>query len=205
MRQKNPSATEHLALISVVHGVLVSELFEALVSAKESGKAKCQALNVEFRGTIKGKAVFLITKESAVIGQFRVEEDLLLKKDIHFDNWMISDKVRRKMGKQKKESRFTEVQDLRKGMRKVNLEAEVLETLPPASICTRYGNIATITNALIADRTGSVKLCLWNEQEPPVRIGDTVQIKNASVLVYKGERQLHLGKGGPLSVLNNAR
>ncbi len=202
MREKTQKTTEHLALMSIKQEVPVSDLFNAIVSARENGKSKCQALNVEFRGNIKREAVFLVTNKYVIVGQFRVEEDFLLRKNIRFDDWMDSDKVRRQIKRQKLKKLSTLVQDLRKGMRKVNLEAEVLETLPPARVCTRYGNNATVTNALITDGTGSVKLCIWNEQELFVRAGDTIQIKNAAVLFYKGERQLHLGKNGTLSVLN---
>jgi ssDNA-binding replication factor A large subunit len=60
-----------------------------------------------------------------------------------------------------------------------------------------------VTNAWIADETGKIKLCLWNEQADFVTVGDTVQIKNASVSTFKGERQLRLGKTGIVSVLQS--
>jgi replication factor A1 len=93
------------------------------------------------------------------------------------------------------------VQDLRHGMKKVNVEAEVLETPKASVVYTRYGNTAMVTNAWIADETGKVKLCLWNEQAGYINTGDTIQIKNASVTAFKGERQLCLGKTGTISVL----
>ena len=86
-------------------------------------------------------------------------------------------------------------------MKKVNVEAEVLETPKPSIVHTRYGNSAMVTNAWIADETGKIKLCLWNEQASSITIGDTIQIKNASVSTFKGERQLCLGKIGTISVL----
>jgi replication factor A1 len=93
------------------------------------------------------------------------------------------------------------VQDLRHGMKKVTVEAEVLETPKPSLVHTRYGNSAMVTNAWIADETGKVKLCLWNEQASYITLGDFIQIKNASVTAFKGERQLCLGKTGTVSVL----
>lgn len=204
VRQKDPGIVEHLALLSVKHRVYVSELFKALVLAREHGRAICQALAVEYRGSINKKAIFLITKERLVVGQFRVPEEFLLRKDIRFESWMGTDKVRKQIDKQKQDSKLsTLVQDLRHGMKKVNLEAEVLETLAPSRVYTQYGNSATVTNALIGDETGKVKLCLWNEQASIVNIGDRVQIKNASVSTYKGEKQLRLGKTGTVIVIQN--
>jgi replication factor A1 len=60
-----------------------------------------------------------------------------------------------------------------------------------------------VTNAWIADETGKIKLCLWNEQANSIATGDTIQIKNASVSTFKGERQLGLGKKGTISVLQS--
>jgi ssDNA-binding replication factor A large subunit len=88
-------------------------------------------------------------------------------------------------------------------MKKVNVEAEVLETPTPSLVNTRYGNRAMITNAQIADETGKIKLCLWNEEAGYVAVGDIIQVKNASVSAFKGERQLCLGKNGTVNVLTN--
>jgi hypothetical protein len=207
MRQKQPTAMiEHLALLSVKHSIFLAELFQSLVTARENGKTQVQTLKVEYRGSVKQEAIFLITKGPKVIGQFRVKEEFLQRKNIQFENWMNSDKIRKQIDRQKTDLNLsTLIQNLRHGMKKVNLEAEVLETSVPARVYTQYGNSATVTNALIGDETGQVKLCLWNEQANFVTTGDTVQIKNATVSTYKGERQLRLGKSGTVSVLNHAK
>ena len=194
---------EELAFLSVKQGIYLAELYQSMVAAREKGKTTCQNLTIEYRGSVKDEAIFLITKESSVIVQFRVEEEFLLRKDICFENWMDTDKIRRQMNRQNTSKLSTLVQDLRHGMKKVNLEAKVLETPTPSTVQTRYGNSARVTNAWIADETGKIKLCLWNEQVDSVTVGDTVQIKNASVSTFKGERQLRLGKTGTLSVLQN--
>jgi hypothetical protein len=207
MRQKQPNAViEHLALLSVRHGVYLAELFEALVSAREHRKTMCQALTIEYRGNVRQEAIFLITKESAVIGQFRVDEDFLQRKNICFEYWMDTDKVRRQIDRRKTALNVpTLIQNLRHGMKKVNLKAEVLDMSTSARVYTQYGNSAMITNALIGDETGKVKLCLWNEQADFLSTGDTVQIKNASISTYKGEKQVRLGKGGTVSILDRTK
>jgi len=193
---------EYLAFLSVRQGIYLSELYQAIVAAREKGKTTCQNLLVEYRCTVKNDAIFLITKDAKVIVQFRVAEEFLQRKDICFENWMNSDKIRKQMNRQNTSAKLSVlVQDLRHGMKKVNLEAKVLETPTPSTVQTRYGNSAKVTNAWIADETGKIKLCLWNEQVDFVNVGDTVQIKNASVSTFKGERQLRLGKTGTVSVL----
>ena len=194
---------ETLAFLSVKHNIYVAELFEALVSAKEQGKTTCQDLKVEYRGCINSECVFLITKFTSVIGQFRVPEEFLLRKNICFENWMDTDKIRKQIGRRQNTGPrlCTLIQDLRHGMKKVNLEAEVLETAVPSIVYTHYGNSAKVTNVWIADETGKVRLCLWNEQSNSVSVGDMVQIKNATVSTFKGERQLRLGKTGTVTIL----
>jgi replication factor A1 len=204
LNRKKPTITEHLAFLSVKHCVYLAELFQALVSAREIGKSVCMDLRVEYRGSIDDEAIFLITKDNNVVVQFRVAEEFLLKKDMPFESWMDTDKIRKQMSRQNLAPRLsTLVQDLRHGMKKVNVEAEVLETPKPSLVHTQYGNSAMLTNAWIADETGKIKLCLWNEQANSVAEGDTIQIKNAAVSTFKGERQLRLGKTGTINVLQN--
>ena len=204
MNQKKPTIIEHLAFLSVKYSVQLSELFHALVTAREQGTATCENLTVEYRGNIRKEEIFLITKDRKVIVQFRIAQEILLQKDMRFECWMNTDKIRKQIAKNNCGPNIsTMVQDLRHGMKKVNVEAEVLETPKPSVVYTRYGNTAMVTNAWIADETGKVKLCLWNEQAGYINIGDTIQIKNASVTAFKGERQLCLGKNGTISVLQS--
>ena len=173
-----------------------------MLVAREKGKTTCQNLTVEYRGSLKDEAIFLITKETKVIVQFRVEEELL-RKNISFENWVYTDEIRKQMNRQVAPKLSMMVQDLRHGMKKVNLEAKVLETAKPSVVQTRYGNSARVTNAWIADKTGKIKLCLWNEQADLLTVGDTVQIKGASVSTFKGERQLRLGKTAIVNVVQS--
>lgn len=198
MNQRRTTIAEHLAFLSVKYSVNLSELFQSLVAARKNGTASCENLTVEYRGSIGREAIFLITKDNKVIVQFRIAEEFLQRKEICFERWMDSDKIRRQISKQNSQTNSTRIQDMRHGMKKVNLEAKVIETSEPQLVHTQYGNMAKVTNALIADETGKIKLCLWNGQADSVTVGDTIQIKNASVAIYKGERQLRLGKTGGL-------
>jgi hypothetical protein len=202
LNRKKPAIMDNLAFISVRHGVFLSELFKAMVLAREQKSAICQNLIVKYRGNIKNEAIFLITKDNSVVSQFRVPEEFLLNKEVCFESWMDTEKIRKLVNRQNIAPRLsTMVQDLRHGMKKVNLEAEVIETLTPSFVHTRYGNSATITNAWIADETGKIKLCLWNEQANLISAGDTIQIKNASISTYKDEKQIRLGKNGTICLL----
>jgi ssDNA-binding replication factor A large subunit len=139
-----------------------------------------------------------------VVVQFRVPEEFLVRKNICFESWLDTDKIRRQVAKQNANLDSICIQNLRHGMKKVNLKAEILETQKPVLVNTQYGNRVMLTNALIADETGKVKLCLWGEQTYFPAVGDMVQITHGSVRIFKGERQLSLGRSGTCSILQSS-
>ena len=201
LNHKEPIIIEHLAFLSVKYNVYLSELYRALVSARGIGKSICEDLTVEYRGIINDQAVFLITRANIVVVQFRVAEDFLVRKNISFESWLDTDKIRRQVAKQNLGFDLTFIQNLRRGMKKVNLKAEVLEIKEPQIVNTQFGNRVKVTDVWIADETGKVKLCLWGEQVNFAVVGDMVQIKGASVRTFKGEKLLSLGRYGTLSIL----
>jgi replication factor A1 len=201
LNHKEPIIIEHLAFLSVKHSVCLSELYRALVSARGIGKSICGDLTVEYRGIINDHAVFLITKANKVVAQFPVAQEFLFRKNISFESWLDTDKIRKQVAKRNLAINSTLIHNLRHGMKKVNLKAEVLETQKPQLIHTQYGNSVMLTNAWISDETGKVKLCLWGEHAYSPVVGDIVQIKHASVRTFMGERQLSLGRIGTLSIL----
>ena len=198
MRRKK-SAGEYLACISAKYEVDPDALFCALLSAGENRKSRCGNLSIECRGKTKGKIIFLITEDSEVIAQFPVSEKFLSQQGNPIGDFMETDRVRKHIAKKNKFAASRSIQDLRAGMNHVNLKAKVLEVTQPKHVVTRYGNLASLAKALIADETGKIKLCLWNEQIDSVAAGDTIQIENARTSTFRGERQLSLGKKGTLN------
>ncbi len=205
MRQKKSTLGEHLALLSVKYNVYPNEVFQAMVLAKRNERAHCGNLAVEYRGKLKGETIFLITKDNDVVAQFRVEEQFLLRKDNPFESWMSTEKIKKKIAKQNTESIYTHVRDLRAGMKRVNLRVDVLELPKPSQVHTQFGNTVLVVNAVVGDETGKVKLCLWEGQIGQINAGDSIEVKNGQVCVFRGEKQLRLGKNGLLNVLNAAK
>ena len=198
MRHKK-SAGEYLACLSAKYEVDPDALFYALLSAGENRKSRCGNLSIECRGKTKGKIIFLITEDSEVIAQFPVSENFLARQGNPIRNFMETDRVRKHIVKKNRSAASRSIRDLRAGMSHVSLKAKVLEVTQPKHVVTRYGNLASLAKALIADETGKIKLCLWNEQIDSVAAGDTIQIENARTSTFRGERQLSLGKKGTLN------
>jgi replication factor A1 len=190
---------EYLAFLSVKYEVDPDKLFHALISAEENQKSRCGNLSIECRGKTQDKAIFLIMKDSRVVAQFPVSREFLLERSNPIKNLMKIDMIRRHLIRKNKGAHSLPIRDLRTGMSQVNLKAKVLEIPKPKLVFTRFGNYASVANALIADETGTIKLCLWNEQINSISIGDTIQIGNARTSTFRGERQLNIGKKGTLS------
>ncbi len=185
------------------HNVDADELFQALLSAGETGQAKCDHLSVECRGKKNGKVIFLVTDGSEVVAQLPVSEQFLSREGNPIMNHMSSGLALEYSNRQVDSDRLWSIQDLRVGMKRVNLKAEVLKVSKPRHLVTRYGNNACLAKALVTDGTGEIKICLWNETVDAVSEGDMVQVGNARVTAFRGEKQLSLGKTGTLEVIEN--
>jgi replication factor A1 len=199
MRKKTSSTNEYLAFLSAKYDVDPDRLFYALVLAEESKKSVCGDLSIEWRGETRDKVMFLILASSKVVAQLSVFKEFLLEKGHPIRDFMETDKIRRFITKRARQSNGLQIRDLRSGMAQVCLKAKVLEIPKPVLVYTRYGNYASVANALIADETGTIRLCLWNEQIQSISAGDTIQIENARASTFKGQRQLNIGRKGLLS------
>ena len=199
-RHKNLPLGEYLAFLSVKFSVNPDEFFQALTSLKEPKKIRCGSLLIEFRGMIGNERIFLMTRESAVVGQFRVPESFLLGEFNPIKSFMDCDRIRRFLAKKAVAVQSGFIGGLSVGMKHVTLSAKVLEVQKPASVFTRYGETVSVTNAMIGDETGTIKLCLWDTQIQIISKGDTIHIKNARAFAFKGEKQLRLERNGTISV-----
>jgi Single-stranded DNA binding protein Ssb-like, OB fold len=204
LRQKTSSTSEYLAFLSAKYEVDPDRLFYALTMAEVSKKSVCGDLSIEWRGETRDKVMFLILANSKVVAQLSVFKEFLLEKGHPIRDFMETDKIRRFITKRARQSYGLQIRDLRSGMAQVCLKAKVLEIPKPSLVYTRYGNYASVANALIADETGTIRLCLWNEQIQSISAGDTIQIENARASTFKGQRQLNIGRKGLLSSVDES-
>jgi len=188
----------YLALLSTKYGVDPDKLFQALILAGENQESRCENLSIECRGKLKNSVIFLIMEDSRVVAQFPIPTDFLLSQNNPIKDFMKIDRVQKYTAKRENNSRHLLIKDLRAGMRQVNLMAKVLEIPTPRVVVTKFGNYASVAHALIADETGAIKLCLWNDQINSVASGDIIKIENARISTFRGEMQLSLGKAGTL-------
>jgi hypothetical protein len=196
------SINDYLYFLSVKYEVDVDNLFNGLVGARENHEVSCGKLMIQCRQKARDHDVFLITNGYQVVAQFFIPKYFLDQ-----PNQMKELKLAhlfRKASKQGISENPKNIGDLRYGMKRIKIRARVVDIPKATLVFTRFGEYAHVSNALIADETGTIKLCLWNEKIKEVSANSVVQIENASVTKFRGENQLRLGKTGRLSVIENA-
>ena len=193
-----PSPSDYLAFLSIKHEVGSDELFKALVSAAEHQKSQCGSLTIECRLNSGKDRSFLFQKDSRVIAQFPIPETYLLHTTNPMKDMPKTELIRRQLTRKKRINRSLPIRDLQAGMTQINLKARVVEIPERKLVYTRFGNYANVSNVLIADETGTIRLCLWNDQIDSVAEGDTIQLQNARMSAFKGQKQLNIGRTGTL-------
>ncbi len=201
--KKKTSTSEYLAFLSAKYEVDPDEFFNAFNLAGERKKSTCGELSIERRGETHDTVMFMILANSKVVAQFSITKEFLLEKGHPIRDYMQTDSIRRYLAKKARRSLDFAIGDLQSGMTRIHLKARVLEISKTNVVCTRYGNSASVANALIADETGTIKLCLWNEQIRCISVGDDIQIQNARTSTFKGQRQLNIGRTGSVSNISN--
>ena len=94
------------------------------------------------------------------------------------------------------------INELRDGMRRIEVEAKVIQKSETREVRSRYTNETyRVADATIEDETGTITLTLWNEQIDQVKAGMKVHIENGWVGEFQGEPQLTTGKFGKLEVV----
>ncbi len=201
MRNK-VSIAEYLYFLSVKYEVDYDQLVEGLIRARQNQEARCGKLLIECRQKEMACNVFLITNDNKVVGQFPVPE-YFLDQPNHTEDQTGSHLLRRLVTRAIPE-KPKHIRDLRFGMKRIDIKARVLDVPEARVVRTRYGDYARVTNALIGDETGAIKLCLWNERGDDVLVDSVVQITNANVTKFRGENQLTLTRNARLSMVESA-
>lgn len=87
--------------------------------------------------------------------------------------------------------------DLKEGLDNVSVKGRVISVEDPKVIQTRRGP-RRISEAVIGDESGRVKVTLWGRHAGSLEEGDAVEIKGAWTTSYRGEVQLNVGYKGEI-------
>ena len=197
---KDGRILEYLARIAVKHEVDSDELFNCIVEAWDNNEAECQKLAISCRKKAKDSAIFLFTKGQKVVGQFSIPTTILQGNN-RIESYVRTMQLKRASSVKSVEGENVQIKDLKAGMRKVSLRAEVVEKPEPKMVYTRYGTTPSVSNVLIKDETGSIRMSLWNQQINMISKGDLVHIENGKVANFRGELQLRIARNGSVNVI----
>lgn len=98
------------------------------------------------------------------------------------------------------EERVRKISSLKEGEDNVTVEVRVLETREPKVIETRRGP-RTISEAIVGDETGRIKLTLWGKHAGTLQEGQAVRVSGAWTTSYRGDVQLNVGYKGTIEEL----
>ncbi len=93
--------------------------------------------------------------------------------------------------------------DLKPGMENVHVVVRVLKADGPKVIRTKAGE-RTISEALVGDETGKVKLTLWGRMAGSISEGDVIEITGGWTSVFKNEVQLNVGGHGKVDKVDSS-
>jgi replication factor A1 len=197
-KYKDKRILAYLAKIAVKNKVNSHEFFHAILEAWHHKECQCKSLTIWCRKKMQESAIFLFTVGNRVIGQFPIPITILKGKN-QLGEYMSS--IAAKVSAKEREVVNPKIEDLKVGMNNINLRTTVVEIPKPVMVYSRWGAEAYVSNVLVADNTGSIRLSLWNQQIFTVSQGDEIQIEKGRVRSYRGEPQLRLGRQGSFSVV----
>jgi len=93
------------------------------------------------------------------------------------------------------------VGELTSTSRAVNVIAKTVSKSEVRNIAAgRDGAPHRVSDALVGDDTGCVYLTLWDDNIEKVKEGDTVNVKNGYINLFRGNMRLNVGRYGTLEI-----
>ena len=91
------------------------------------------------------------------------------------------------------------IAELNEDLKRIIVEGEIIEKAIAREVRSRQmWKTLIVTEATFKDDSGDIVLMMWNEQIKQGQVGDKVRIENGYFKVYRGMRQLNIGKVGKL-------
>jgi len=197
-------ALEYLIRLSMKHQIDPTEFFNAFVDAWKNGKTLCRGLTIQYRTKKNDSCVFLVTENHNVVAQFPIQEEVFKEPNPldRFDFLRESiNRVSVMKARKVPKSGHMHIEDLQVGMKAVSLKARVTEISKPKLVLTRLNGYALFANATISDKNSTIKVPLWNQRIHSVSVNDEVQVDNARVIMFRGEKQLRIGRNSKFRVV----
>jgi len=103
------------------------------------------------------------------------------------------------------EGAFVKVEDLSPNSRQVNIVVKVASKGEVREVTSRRDmRVNRISDAVVGDETGSIVMSLWNEAIDDIEEGDTLQIRNGYVKLFRGSMRLNVGRYGSYTKIDDS-
>lgn len=193
----------YLIRVSKKYELETEKFLACFLDAWTHEKSAYKNISIHCRQKTQTNGVFLVTQDQKVIAQLSLSEVTLKhlpEVDLKSFPWNKPPLVSKaeKLGPVD-----MQIKDVDTRVKWVNLKGRVVEKSSTRTVFSRFGNPLGVSTATISDKTGSIKLPLWNTQINMVSIGDTVHIENGRVRQFRGELQVSVGRNGKLKVIRN--
>ncbi|MGB8781034.1 MAG: hypothetical protein WCD81_10355 [Candidatus Bathyarchaeia archaeon] len=93
------------------------------------------------------------------------------------------------------------VGELNPSSRAVNVLAKVLSKSEVRNVAAgRDGEPHKVSDAMVGDETGCIYVTLWDDNIEKVKEGDTINVKNGYINLFRGNMRLNVGRYGTLEI-----
>jgi hypothetical protein len=199
--KSNKNVLKSIAHIAAKYELDSKLLLDAFNRAWINEEFRYGELYIKSRKVDQSTVTFQVTLKNEVIWQFPIDRNILENPELYRSSIpVIPIPLHRK-----NESGQKNISELRDKMKHITVNARVVEIPPKRLVNTRYGFESFVSNVLLADKTGAIRIGLWNNQIDDVVVGDTVNIDNASVSIFRGKRQLRIGRKGTMNIDTSTR
>jgi len=92
------------------------------------------------------------------------------------------------------------INEIKRGMSNISLEAKVIDISEVREVMTRFGR-RNVADATLEDETGEITLTLWQDQIKMVNVGNKLNITGAFATEFREKLQLSIPRSGKLEVV----
>lgn len=92
------------------------------------------------------------------------------------------------------------IEEIKRSMSNISIQAKIIDISDPRSVQTRYGQ-KNVADATLEDDTGQISLTLWEEKISSVSVGNTINVTGAFVTSFRDKLQLNIPRSGNIEVV----
>jgi replication factor A1 len=192
----------YLVRVSKKYEIETFRFLRCIHRAWIKGESSCDGVSIKRRQMTEETATFLITRDHEIIAQVRLTPsvlDFMARPEILNFQFEGYSTPKRKAS----QAQDLEIKELSADTKRFNLDAKVTEKSSPRTVLSKWGEPLLLSTATIMDRSGTIKLPLWNGQISMISVGDRIHLENARLKRFRGELQVRVDRSARLWVIEN--